>query len=257
MIFILGGKGFVGSAFSQYCKENNIEHQVITRENYSDFIGKNCDILINSSGNSSKLLGKKDPLVDFERSVTSVKKTLYDFNFKKYVLLSSCDVYPDCSSPEKTREDSILDIEKQSQYGFHKYLAELCVISGCNNWLILRLGGMIGNGLKKNPIYDILHGGPLWVNTQSQLQFMNTIDVAKIIFSLIDKNISNNIFNSCGDGLVMIHDLLNRFGNVTISDNSSTVKYNVNIEKIKQIENLPNSEVSVNQFIEKYMENSS
>jgi len=124
MIFIIGGEGFVGSAFARFCQNKNKEFEIIDRENYDSFKGKKCDILINANGNSSKILATKDPLEDFEATVTSVRKSMDDFKCKKYILLSSCDVYPDCSSPNLTSEDSQIDISKQTSYGSHKYQAE-------------------------------------------------------------------------------------------------------------------------------------
>lgn len=250
MLFIIGGNGFVGSAIVRYCEQHQIEHQIITKKNYGNFVGRSCDILINANGNSSKLLSNKEPVEDFIKTVESVKKSLTDFNFKKYVLISSCDVYPDCSSPETTLENMEIDISKQSQYGFHKYLAEKCVIHSTRDWLIVRLGGMVGTGLKKNAIFDILHGGPLWLDPSSKLQFMNTDDVAKTIFELENQGISKEIINVCGDGLVKLQDILDKFESVEINSNSKIVEYNVNIEKIKNQMKIPNSTQSILEFIE-------
>ena len=250
MIFIIGGNGFVGSAFVRYCMQQQIEYQIITKKNYDKFVGQSCDILINANGNSSKLLSKKEPYEDFTKTVGSVKKSLIDFDFHKYVLVSSCDVYSNCSSPNITLESSEIDVSQQNPYGFHKYLAEQCVIHSTRDWLIVRLGGMVGIGLKKNAIFDIIHGGPLWLDPSSKLQFMNTNDVAKTIFELINQGISGEIFNVCGDGLAKLQDILDKFGHVKISPNSPTVEYNVNIEKVKKKTKIPNSIQSVFEFIE-------
>ena len=51
------------------------------------------------------------------------------------------------------------------------------------NWLILRLGGFVGLGLKKNPIYDILQGGPLWLAPESELQFLQVEFYPNILLS--------------------------------------------------------------------------
>lgn len=251
MIFILGGNGFVGSAFSRICQKQNLEHCIITRENYAKCIGRHCDVFINANGSSSKLLGNKDPKSDFDINVKSTHNTLMDFKFKKYVLISSCDVYPDCSSPAITSEDSSIDISKQSVYGFHKYLAEQCVQNASEQWLIMRLGGMVGIGLRKNAIFDILYGGKMWLDPESKLQFINTNDVAKITIDLLDKKIDNEIYNLCGDGLVKLQEVINRTGkHIQIMTNSPNVIYNVNISKIKKIASLPTSIETVNKFVD-------
>lgn len=248
MIFILGGKGFVGSAFTRYCQSNGIDYEIIDRNNYLSNRGRSCDVFINANGNSSKVLATKDPIKDFDATVRSVRSSLNDFQFKRYVLLSSCDVYANCSSPETTHEDSEIDVSRQSQYGFHKYLAEECVRHSAKDWLVIRMGGMVGTGLKKNPIFDIINGGPLWVDPASEIQYVNTDDVAKTVFGLIDRNLTKEIFNICGNGLVKLEKLLQNHA-VKVNPNSPMVKYDVNIEKIQKITKMPDSMETVTNFI--------
>lgn len=248
MIFILGGKGFVGSAFVRYCQDKKIPHEVIDRKNYDSYKGKQCDILINANGNSSKVLASKNPMEDFEATVQSTRKSLLDIVFKKYVLVSSCDVYPDLAEPAKNSEEVKIDVTRQSTYGSHKYQAEESVRNGAKDWLIVRLGGMVGVGLKKNPIFDIINGGPLWVDPQSELQYMNTDDVAKTVFKLIDNGKTSEIFNICGSGLVKLQKLLDIY-RVNVNPNSPVVKYDINIEKIEKIVPMPDSMEAVMNFI--------
>lgn len=249
LYFILGGKGFVGSAFVRFCQSTGIDHVIIDRQNYDTHVGKSCDVLINASGGSSKVLASKDPLNDFDASVRNTRKTLVDFKFKKYVMISSCDVYPDCSSPVTTKEDVEIDISKQSPYGFHKYLAEQCVRNASSDWLIVRLGGMVGPGLKKNPIFDILHGGPLWLDPKSQLQYMKTDDVAKITFMLLQKGFKKEIFNVCGKGLVQLEDVMKDY-KINVNPGSPLVKYDINIDKVSKLTDVPVSLDAVMNFIQ-------
>ena len=250
MIFILGGKGFVGSAFTRFCEANNIEHLVINKENYNDFKHESCEIFINANGNSDKVLAKQKPYDDFQANVINTQKSLYDFKFKKYIYLSSNDVYSDCSSISLTKENLEIDVSKLSSYGFHKYLAEICVQHATSDWLILRLGGMVGIGLRKNPIFDIMSGGPLWVDPQSELQFLNTDKVAEIIFHLIDKNISNEIFNICGREPIRLEEIIKLAKPVKVNHERPMVKYNVNIEKIMNYVEIPLTINTIKDFFE-------
>ena len=63
-----------------------------------------------------------------------------------------------------------------------------------SDWLIIRQGGFVGNGIKKNSVFDILYGDKLWVHPDSRFQFINTIESAKLVFQLIDQGISKKIF---------------------------------------------------------------
>jgi nucleoside-diphosphate-sugar epimerase len=254
MIFIIGGAGFVGSAFARVCQAQGREYRVIDKDNYQDFVGQSCDLLINANGNSVKFLAKQDPLADFDASVRSVRASLVDFQFKHYVMLSSCDVYPDCSSPEVTGEDSFIDISQQSGYGFHKYLAEQCVRQAVPRWQIVRLGGFVGPGLRKNPIFDILNGGLLWLDPESELQYIRTDKAAEIILSLAESGIYNQVFNLCGRGLVKLRDIMQAVGlGVPVQQGSPKVIYHVNINKIMSFAELPDSYETVLQFVREEM----
>lgn len=251
MIYIIGGRGFIGSAITRFCKEKSIPHEVIHRENYADFIGGACEILINANGNSKKYLVIEKPIEEFDASVRSVRETLEDFTAKTYVHLSSCDVYPDCSSPETTSENQEIDITQQSKYGFHKYLAEQCVQNNAKNWLILRMGGFVGPGIKKNPIFDILNDKPLWLDPESELQYMHTDHLAKILFTLLEMKQINQIFNVCGNGLLRLQSLIDHLGkSIEVMPDSELVTYNICIDKVSELVEIPNTEKTVFDFID-------
>jgi nucleoside-diphosphate-sugar epimerase len=250
MIFILGGRGLVGSGFARYCERTGKPFQVIHRENYASCAGQSCDLLINANGNSSKVLSRRDPKQDFDASVSSVRASLEDFRCKRYVHVSSCDVYPDCSSPESTREELPLDPSDQTPYGFHKRLAEQCVQHAADDWLILRCGGFVGPGLKKNAIYDILQGGPLFLDPSSELQFLHTDRAAEIVFRLIEQGIGREIFNLCGKGLVRLQEVIDRKANpVPVNPESPKVRYQVSIDKLLALVDVPSTREEVFEFV--------
>lgn len=251
-VIIIGGEGFVGSAYTRWCQKKGVNHLVINRANYSDYIGTSGDLLINANGNSKKFLARENPLLEFDASVRSVRQSLIDFKVKKYVFLSSCDVYPDCSHPETTEEDTNIDISQQSPYGFHKYLAEQCVRHCHQNWLIFRMGGFVGIGLKKNPIFDILQGEKMWLDPQSELQYINTDVAASIVMEIIQKDYTKEIFNLCGDGLIKLQEVIDvAASKVKVNPDSPKVHYEVSIAKLKQIVNIPETRNSVLEFVRK------
>jgi nucleoside-diphosphate-sugar epimerase len=250
-VFIIGGEGFVGSAYTRFCQEHNLNHLVINRANYNDYIGSSCDLLINANGNSKKFLAKQDPLLEFDESVCSVRKSLLDFKAKKYVFLSSCDVYPDCSNSDATQESNIIDISMQSPYGFHKYLAEQCVRHSHEDWLIFRMGGFVGKGLKKNAIFDILSGEQMWLNPESELQYINTDIAANLVMEVIQKGYSKEVFNLCADGVIKLQEVIDITNSkVKVNPGSLTVHYEISIAKLQQIVNIPKTRDLVLDFIQ-------
>ncbi|MDE2292105.1 MAG: SDR family oxidoreductase, partial [Elusimicrobia bacterium] len=251
MILILGGKGFVGSAFARWCERGGREFRVVTRADYASHVGTSCDVLINAAGNSSKPLAAERPLADFEASVLAVRRSLEDFRPGLYVHISSCDVYPDCSSPAATAEDAPLPPARQSAYGFHKRLAELCVMNRAPRWLVLRAGGFVGPGLRKNAVFDILNGGPLWLDPSSELQYLSTDAAAALAMTLVEKAAVNEVFNLCGDGTVRLEDIARRAGRKPGARPGSPVKrYDVSLRKLKEAVPVPRSEDEVFRFVD-------
>ena len=202
MILLPGGHGFVGSAFTRLFERRGIAHRSITRDSYAADAGSTGTILINASANSRKYLAERDWHADFEASVASVARTLRDFTADLYVLISSVDVYNVLDDPAQNGEEAVIDPVRLSTYGFHKYLAEACVRRHARRWLIVRLAGMVGPGLKKNPVFDVLHGQPLSIHPDSGYQFMSTDAVADVVWRVIEAGVTNRIVNVCGRGLI-------------------------------------------------------
>lgn len=252
MIFLIGGRGLVGSAFARLFDATGREYALLDRESYPRYAGQRCSLLINANGNSRKPLAKEKPIEDFDASVRSVRSSLVDFRFDRYIHLSSCDVYPDCTSPALTQEDAVLPAAAQSPYGFHKYLAEQCVQHAASDWLVFRFGGFVGPGLKKNAIFDILKGGPLWLDPQSELQFLHTDDAARLVMELADnRKLSREVFNLCGNGLVRLADAAARTGReVMVQPGSPRVRYDVSIAKVSRYVSVPSTEDTVLRFVD-------
>lgn len=249
MIFLIGGRGLVGSAFARLCEATGRRYAILDRESYPHYRGQSCRLLINANGNSRKPLAKTDPLADFDASVRSVRASLTDFHFERYIHLSSCDVYPDCSSPQATQESVAPDIALQSPYGFHKYLAEQCVRHAAPDWLIFRFGGFIGPGLKKNAIFDILHGGPLWLDPASELQFLHTDAAARIVLELAEGQSTREVYNLCGRGTIALEEVMAASGKrVAVQPSSPRVRYDVSIEKISRLVEIPETRSAVLEF---------
>ncbi len=249
MFYLIGADGFVGSAFGRYFHEAGVDFQPITRQNYADYVSTGCDVLINADGNSRKYLAAKDPKLDFKLNVQSAMNSLVDFDCDLYVLLSSLDVYNDVSDPNNNHEDVSIRPEELSNYGFSKYLAELFVQKYSRNWLIVRLCGMVGEGLNKNPIYDLLNAQPLRVSPHSTYHYLNTEDVAKIVYRLISDGYRNQIFNVCSDGVITISEVQSMLGITSEDNDTKTEHYNVNIQKLKSLYPVPSATATVREFI--------
>lgn len=259
-VTLIGAEGFVGSAFVRFLKRSaNVELREVTRKNYFEFAGQESDVVIEAACNSKKFLAEKDPLQDFELSVSHRLKTLKDFPSEFHLHISSVDVYSDLTSPATTEETSPIEIEKSSHYGFNKILAEQLVRHHAKRWLILRLAGMVGENLRKNPVFDILNDKPLFIHPDSQYQFISTDGVAKIAMELFEKNIEGEIFNLCGEGLISPREIAEIAGReITLSEESKQSEpriVDINIEKIKNFIHITQTRQSVIDFIKEWQAN--
>jgi nucleoside-diphosphate-sugar epimerase len=248
---VIGAGGFVGSAFARLLEARSIPCRRISREDYSQSTGDSFDILINANGNSRKYIADQDPRLDFNLSVRSVVESLFDFKYRLYVLISTVDVYNTVSDPSANSENAPLHPETLSNYGFHKLMAERLVQRYAPEWLIIRLAGMVGPGLKKNPVYDLLHGISLRVHPDSAYQFMNTEDIARIVWELASGRHRREVFNVCGEGVIALHEVQEMLG-LPYSDNGlKKERYEINIEKAKKLFSMPRTVDTVREFVNK------
>lgn len=236
MIYIIGGRGFVGSGFARYCQARDLPYRIITRENWDEFAGTGCDLLVNANGNSRKYLAERDPVGEFDQSVRSVALSLAAFRAGAYVLISTGDVYPDPSGPATSHETSDIDVGRLSRYGLHKYLAERLVIGAHPDWLVVRAGGFVGPGIKKNAVFDILTGGKVWLSPDSALQFIHTDHAAEIVVGMALAGVRRQIVNLGGSGTVRLGDLHVRVSSDAVfAPEAPTVHYELSLEKLQAL----------------------
>jgi nucleoside-diphosphate-sugar epimerase len=208
---VIGSEGFVGSVV---CKELNAIG--ITRDNYSENIGKKFDVLINCDGNSSKWQANENPVYDFSANVESVYNSIYDFKFDKYVYISSYDAH------------------KDNAYGFHKKLAET-IVGYYTDYTILRCPIIIGKNMKKGFLHDALNDIPLYVNEDSKYRIITNTELAQTIKMFIDKKIEGLYYLGSKDFLRIgdLPKLINK--KITYRDDSKYEDYSFDSYRISSI----------------------
>ena len=254
MIFIVGGKGLTGSALVRHAEQNNIEYKIIQRENKKEFFGKECDILIYANGNALKYKANEDPYFDFIASTSSIAEYVHKIKYKKFVLLSTVDVYNKTSSEDFTSEDVQINPEGQNVYGYHKWLGENYVKKFCKEFLIFRLPGLVGIGLKKNQVYDFINKEKkMLVSSNSNMNFINTRKITESIFLILDKNISNEIFNLASSKNIRIGDIekiVHVNSEYAENSESNIQTYKINTRKIAKLIPLTSSEEAIREYYE-------
>jgi dTDP-4-dehydrorhamnose reductase len=210
-IGLIGANGLLGQAFYSELLRTSQEIYLITKDLDTSNLPE-LDIVINANGNSNKVKAENEPLFDFESNCC---ETL------RYVLLANKlnALYVHISSEEaligKFSLTGYLNNSTEnifgSNYTFSKNIGELLVERFAQAWLIIRPSSLIGNNLKKGPIFDILNNKPIWLTKDSTLQLMRTKTTALLALKLsnlrIDKQFNNSTFNLSAVDSVTINEV--------------------------------------------------
>lgn len=253
MFFIVGGNGLVGHAFIKFFKKNKIPFKNIQRHNYQDFINKKCDTVIYANGNANKSLANSNPSFDYSNTVTSVVNYLQGLKFNRFIYFSSVDVYQNTSSNIVTRESSLKIPNFKCTYGFNKFISEKYVEMYAKKYLIFRLGGLVGDKLYKNPVYDLFNKQIVFSSLKSQMNFIHTDFIPEIVMKLLSKGIENEVFNLSSRNNIKLQDIVNFFSLKKpryYNKKSSKIiqNYRINNSKISKYTNLPSSIDSIKKY---------
>lgn len=247
---MIGGRGFVGSAICRAARRAGWDVTAVGRRDCQAAAGRPFDIVINANGNARRYLADRDPVADFDASVRTVVRSLADFPCRRYALVSTVDVYVDPSREKATGEDAAIDPTRLGIYGFHKRLAELCVMRHAPSWQVFRLGQMVGPRLRKGPVYDLLHGLPLRIAPDSEMPILRTGEMARIVCELIARAPACQVFNVCGAGSVPLSEVIERIGASGARTEPSAPRqtYRIRIDKVRAHCDVPSSRDEIRRF---------
>lgn len=169
-IALFGANGFVGKKLHTSLIKKGYTVFPITRDNYSQHLGKFYDIVINSAMPSARFLAKINPEKDFQETVEKTKNIFNGCTFNKFIQISTVS--------SRCQLDTV--------YGKHKLAAENICNNGNN--LIIRLTSMFGDNLKKGVLIDIIKGQKVFVHKDSRYSFADIDFVTDYIVSNLHRN---------------------------------------------------------------------
>jgi hypothetical protein len=161
---LIGHTGFVGG---------NLDRQArfdarFNSTNIEEIRGTHWSLLAISGMPGAKWLANRNPEADrsaLDRLTGCLAATTADH----VVLISTVDVYP---QPRGVDENAPIDRAAQHPYGRHRLELEDFVAGRFRSVVIARLPGLFGEGLKKNAIYDLLHGNDIQkIHADAAFQF--------------------------------------------------------------------------------------
>lgn len=249
-VLVLGAAGFVGSAIVSEARARGLSVLPVTRDTYQP--GLAARWLINANGNSKKFLAREQPAREFDLSVRSVMQSLYDFRVERYVFLSTIDVYDNVRDPAANTEGATIRRDRLSAYGLHKLMAEDLVRHHAPDWLVLRMGGFVGPGLRKNSIYDLLTGAPLRVHPDSRYQYQHTRALAATALDLLAERATRDIWNIAGRGTISVREMAAWVPGARLPDAppSAPEHYEINIDKLAARQPVASTADTVRRFID-------
>lgn len=147
--YLVGASGLVGSA---YLRAHQTTLVVPREELYQDDGTLECERLVIAAPSAEKWLANSQPQKDWAEILRLGEAIKKRFAAREVLVFSTVDVYA-----LSTELDEATEPHPAEPYGRHrKWLADY-VSSEFNSTTVIRLPGLFGSGLKKNPLFDIVN----------------------------------------------------------------------------------------------------
>jgi nucleoside-diphosphate-sugar epimerase len=164
-VALIGYTGLVGSNLSRKIKCDAFYNST----NIEAIIGKRFDYIVCAGARGTKWKANAAPEED-RASIVRLCSALTQARAGKIILISTIDVFPEPINVDETTPTEHTDY---FSYGRNRLWLEEQITRRFPT-LTLRLPGLYGEGLKKNPIYDLLHSRRLeHIDARSEYQFYN------------------------------------------------------------------------------------
>ncbi len=238
--YIIGSNKGLG----KYLNEN-INSVGINRSNFSEIKPNKENIFVVCAQHRSKY-PDSDKFYDFYNDNIKLIQQVCEIEHKKIIFMSTVEVYNQDNSNEK----SIIKSEDLNPYAISKLIAEKIIVNGTENYVILRLGALLG--LYSNNLVCRLLRNKSIQTTLSKSSTFNYIlyeDILNFIKIVID-NEYRGIFNLVANNNVKLEDTL-KIINKDVQYGSYKYKtFKVNNNKVNNITSIFNkkSEESLKTF---------
>lgn len=167
---LIGYTGFVGSSL---LRQTAFE-RTYRSTNIAEIRGGSFGTVVCAGAPAQKWIANREPDED-RRRIEALIDPLRQIACERFVLISTVDVFTD---PAGVDESSEVSLDGLHAYGRHRYLLEEFVRERFARHLILRLPGLVGPGLRKNAIFDLLNDNNLHtVDSRGVFQFYPMVNL--------------------------------------------------------------------------------
>ncbi len=146
---LIGHSGFVGGTL---LRQSNFKY-LFNRKNVGKISCSDYDNVVCAAAPAQKWIANREPLAD-QKNIDTLISYLKTISCNTFILISTVDVF---KKPVDVNEFSPVNEEGLHPYGLHRLMLEKFVKSHFSDYLIVRLPGLVGTGLRKNVIYDLLN----------------------------------------------------------------------------------------------------
>jgi len=182
---LIGYTGFVGSNLLRQFQFDDC----FNSSNVEQIAGRSFDLIVCAGVRAEKWKANAEPERDLD-NIERLARALTRAETRKIVLISTVDVFRE---PIEVDEESPTPMEGLHAYGRNRRRLEE-IVAARFDALVVRLPGLYGPGLKKNVIYDFLHGNELQqIDSRGVFQFYDLVRLWSDIETAID------------DGLELVH----------------------------------------------------
>ena len=132
------------------------------------------DTVVCAGAPAQKWIANREPKADRQK-IDGLIAHLKTIQCKTFILISTVDVF---KNPIGVDEDTPVDESGLHAYGLHRRLLEKFVESHFPSYLIVRLPGLVGPGLRKNVIFDFLNDNNLHaIESRGVFQFYPMVNL--------------------------------------------------------------------------------
>ena len=199
------------SGLGKYLHEN-LPSIPLTREtsklDFERLKKSGVDLIIHCAANSSKDITSENIYSYIEDNIELTRK-LTNIPHKKFIFISTVDVYPDDGLVHS--EEEVLNLEKAiNLYAVSKIISESIIRNNSKNHLILRCCSLLGKYMRKNNLIKILdeENPKLSLDPNSEFSYILYSDILEIVkSSLKDQEKAKGTFNTVSSGHLKLSEV--------------------------------------------------
>jgi len=167
---LIGYTGFVGSTLMKQVSIPNLYRST----NIQDVSGRRFDTVVCAAAPAQKWLANREPESDLA-NIEALISRIDTLECDRFILISTVDVFQD---PNQVDERTPVITDRLHAYGKNRYHLENFVKERFDNPLIVRLPGLVGPGLRKNVVFDLLNSNNMdLIESRSIFQFYPMVNL--------------------------------------------------------------------------------